>query len=132
MLAFNCKLLFYCKEIKELKDFSDIQEIIIYGILEPKFATIEQFVEHAAQNRETEEIELFKAEKEGLGFSVVGLRSENRGDLGIFVQDIKPGGVADRHGGLKERDQILVIDGQPLAPNISHQDAIGILQQVKG
>lgn len=93
---------------------------------------IDEFVKQAAQGRETEAISLIKSENEGLGFSVVGLRSEHRGDLGIFVQDIKPGGVADRDGRLKESDQILVINGQPLAPNISHQQAIGILQRVTG
>lgn len=93
---------------------------------------IEGFVDEAAQGRETELIKLTKSENEGLGFSVVGLRSEHRGDLGIFVQDIKPGGVADRDGRLKESDQILVINNQALAPNISHQQAIGILQRVTG
>nr|XP_039268480.1 multiple PDZ domain protein-like [Styela clava] len=93
---------------------------------------VAEFLDQAAQGRETELIELVKSENEGLGFSVVGLRSEHRGDLGIFVQDIKPGGVADRDGRLKESDQILVINNQPLAPNISHQQAIGILQRVTG
>lgn len=93
---------------------------------------IDEFIKQAAQGRETEAISLIKSANEGLGFSVVGLRSEHRGDLGIFVQDIKPGGVADRDGRLKESDQILVINGQPLAPNISHQQAIGILQRVIG
>jgi len=46
----------------------------------------DDFIESAAQGRETDVIELFKSPTEGLGFSVVGLRSANRGDLGIFVQ----------------------------------------------
>ncbi|XP_078485360.1 multiple PDZ domain protein [Ciona intestinalis] len=93
---------------------------------------LEEFIESAAQGRETEMIEIFKSENEGLGFSVVGLKSEHRGDLGIFVQDIRSGGVADRDGRLKESDQILVINNQPLTQTISHQQAIGILQKVKG
>ena len=47
---------------------------------------LEEFIENAAQGRETDCIEIFKSQTEGLGFSVVGLRSEHRGDLGIFVQ----------------------------------------------
>ena len=35
-----------------------------------------------------------------------------------------------RQGGLRERDQILAIDGQPL--DISHQEAIKILQSAGG
>lgn len=31
----------------------------------------------------------------GLGFGIVGLRTDQR-ELGVFVQDIQPGGVADR------------------------------------
>ena len=41
-----------------------------------------------ASGRLIEEIDLFKYPNESLGFSVVGLRSEHRGDLGIFVQVI--------------------------------------------
>lgn len=39
-------------------------------------------------------VELEKPESEGLGFSVVGLKSENHGELGIFIQEIQPGSVA--------------------------------------
>lgn len=43
-------------------------------------------------------MELVKPLSGGLGFSVVGLRSENRGELGIFVQEIQPGSVAHWYG----------------------------------
>ncbi|XP_078575257.1 multiple PDZ domain protein-like isoform X2 [Branchiostoma floridae x Branchiostoma japonicum] len=89
-------------------------------------------IQAAAQGREVENIKLYKPETGGLGFSVVGLRSENRGELGIFVQDIQPGGVADRDGRLKESDQILAIDHQLLDASISHQEAISILQKAHG
>lgn len=39
-------------------------------------------------------VELQKPASGGLGFSVVGLKSENRGELGIFIQEIQPGSVA--------------------------------------
>jgi hypothetical protein len=37
-----------------------------------------------------------------------------------------------RDGRLAEGDQILAIDGQPLDAAITHQQAIGILQQARG
>ena len=49
-----------------------------------------------AQGRKTEKITLVKGETGSLGFGVIGLKSEHRGELGIFVQDIQPGGVAAR------------------------------------
>ncbi|TMS02131.1 Multiple PDZ domain protein [Larimichthys crocea] len=64
----------------------------------------------------------------GLGFSVVGLKSENRGELGIFIQEIQPGSIAHCDGKLKEADQILAINGQPLDQTVTHQQAIGMLQ----
>ncbi|GFS39236.1 multiple PDZ domain protein [Trichonephila inaurata madagascariensis] len=40
--------------------------------------------------------------------------------------------LSERDGRLQEGDQILAIDGQPLDSNISHQQAISILQQARG
>ncbi|ELV12893.1 Multiple PDZ domain protein [Tupaia chinensis] len=83
------------------------------------------------QGRHVEIFELLKPACGGLGFSVVGLRSENRGELGIFVQEIQEGSVAHRDGRLKETDQILAINGQALDQTITHQQAISILQKAK-
>ncbi|XP_067937557.1 multiple PDZ domain protein-like isoform X2 [Watersipora subatra] len=85
-----------------------------------------------AQGRKVETIQLYKAENTSLGFSVVGLRSEHRGELGIFVQQVQSSGVAAQDGRLQEGDQILAIDSQLLDSNISHKQAINILQQAKG
>ena len=49
-----------------------------------------------AQGRDMERIVLSKPEKGGLGFSVVGLKSENKGELGIFIQDVQEDGIAAR------------------------------------
>uniref|UniRef100_A0AAQ6A165 Multiple PDZ domain protein n=1 Tax=Amphiprion ocellaris TaxID=80972 RepID=A0AAQ6A165_AMPOC len=80
------------------------------------------------QGRYVTHVELQKPVSGGLGFSVVGLKSENRGELGIFIQEIQPGSVAHCDGKLKEADQILAINGQPLDQTVTHQQAIGILQ----
>ncbi|XP_052777206.1 multiple PDZ domain protein-like isoform X3 [Mya arenaria] len=86
----------------------------------------QRVIEAAGAGREIETMKLFKPEKQSLGFSVVA----NPGDPAIYVQDIQPGGIAERHGRLRERDQLLAIDGQPL--DVSHQEAIRILQQTGG
>ncbi|XP_040818745.1 multiple PDZ domain protein isoform X9 [Ochotona curzoniae] len=91
----------------------------------------EQLIKNMAQGRHVEVFELLKPACGGLGFSVVGLRSENRGELGIFVQEIQEGSVAHRDGRLKETDQILAINGQALDQTITHQQAISILQKAK-
>ncbi|NXC40622.1 MPDZ protein, partial [Penelope pileata] len=91
----------------------------------------EQLIRSMSQGRPVETIELVKPMSGGLGFSVVGLKSENRGELGIFVQEIQEGSVAHRDGKLKEADQILAINGQALDQTITHQQAISILQKAK-
>ncbi|XP_054034902.1 multiple PDZ domain protein [Dryobates pubescens] len=91
----------------------------------------EQLIKNMSQGRLVETIDLIKPSSGGLGFSVVGLKSENRGELGIFVQEIQEGSVAHRDGKLKEADQILAINGQALDQTITHQQAISILQKAK-
>ncbi|XP_030422596.1 multiple PDZ domain protein isoform X8 [Gopherus evgoodei] len=92
---------------------------------------LEQLIRTMSQGRLIETLELVKPPSGGLGFSVVGLKSENRGELGIFVQEIQEGSVAYRDGRLKEADQILAINGQALDQTITHQQAISILQKAK-
>ncbi|XP_074850996.1 multiple PDZ domain protein isoform X3 [Carettochelys insculpta] len=92
---------------------------------------LEQLIRSMSQGRLVETLELVKPPSGGLGFSVVGLKSENRGELGIFVQEIQEGSVAHRDGRLKEADQILAINGQALDQTITHQEAISILQKAK-
>ncbi|XP_043953560.1 multiple PDZ domain protein isoform X7 [Gambusia affinis] len=88
----------------------------------------EGIIHSMAQGRYVTHVELQKPASGGLGFSVVGLKSENRGELGIFIQEIQSGSVAYCDGKLKEADQILAINGQPLDHTVTHQQAISILQ----
>ncbi|XP_040613172.1 multiple PDZ domain protein isoform X18 [Mesocricetus auratus] len=97
----------------------------------PTSDELDQLIRNMAQGRHVEIFELLKPPCGGLGFSVVGLRSENRGELGIFVQEIQEGSVTHRDGRLKETDQILAINGQVLDQTITHQQAISILQKAK-
>lgn len=45
---------------------------------------------------------------EGLGFNVMGGKEQNSP---IYISRIIPGGVAERHGGLKRGDQLLSVNG---------------------
>lgn len=49
-----------------------------------------------AQGRDMERIVLSKPENGGLGFSVIGLKSKNKGELGIFIQNVQEDGIAAR------------------------------------
>ncbi|KAL6466625.1 hypothetical protein MHYP_G00244290 [Metynnis hypsauchen] len=89
----------------------------------------ERIIRAMAQGRYIAHIELTKPVSGGLGFSVVGLRNENQGELGIFIQEIQTGSVAYCDGNLKEGDQILAINGQPLDQNVTHQQAVALLQR---
>lgn len=78
---------------------NDNRDQVITELKKSKFGDSEDFqkgIETLAQGREIETVKLMKPEQGGLGFSVVGLKSENRGELGIFIQEIQPDGVAGR------------------------------------
>ncbi|XP_067893283.1 inaD-like protein isoform X3 [Heterodontus francisci] len=92
----------------------------------------DKIIQILAQGRQVEYIELNKPAMGGLGFSVVGLKNDNMGELGIFIREIQKDSIADRDGRLQEQDQILALNRTPLDENISHQEAIALLQQTKG
>ncbi|XP_070948353.1 inaD-like protein isoform X5 [Macaca nemestrina] len=89
-------------------------------------------IQQMAQGRQIEYIDIERPSSGGLGFSVVALRSQNMGNVDIFVKDVQPGSVADRDQRLKENDQILAVNHTPLDQNVSHQQAIALLQQTTG
>ncbi|XP_050608868.1 inaD-like protein isoform X3 [Macaca thibetana thibetana] len=89
-------------------------------------------IQQMAQGRQIEYIDIERPSSGGLGFSVVALRSQNMGNVDIFVKDVQPGSVADRDQRLKENDQILAVNHIPLDQNVSHQQAIALLQQTTG
>nr|XP_012235095.1 PREDICTED: uncharacterized protein LOC105679582 isoform X2 [Linepithema humile] len=102
-------------------------------ITTPTYAKeFKKVIEAAAKGRQVFTVQLYKPEGTSLGFSVVGLRDKDKGELGIFLQEIQPKGIAGSDGRLLEGDQILAIDGQPLDSNISHEQAISILQKARG
>nr|XP_046917644.1 multiple PDZ domain protein-like isoform X1 [Dermatophagoides farinae] len=56
----------------------------------------------------------------------------NNKKLGIYIQEIHENGIAARSGLLKPLDQILAIDRHLFTNDLSHEDAINILQSAKG
>ncbi|XP_029803681.1 inaD-like protein isoform X2 [Suricata suricatta] len=89
-------------------------------------------IQQMAQGRQIEYIDIERPSSGGLGFSVVALRSQNLGEVDIFVKEVQPGSIADRDQRLRENDQILAISHTPLGQNVSHQQAIALLQQTTG
>lgn len=72
-------------------------------------------------------VELPKTE-EGLGFNVMGGKEQNSP---IYISRIIPGGVANRHGGLKRGDQLLSVNGTS-AENEHHEKAVELLKSAQG
>nr|CAG4646615.1 EOG090X0ESN [Macrothrix elegans] len=72
-------------------------------------------------------VELPKTE-EGLGFNVMGGREQNSP---IYISRIIPGGVADRHGGLKRGDQLLSVNGVSVEGE-NHEKAVELLKAAQG
>ncbi|KAM3619195.1 uncharacterized protein V6R79_004419 [Siganus canaliculatus] len=95
----------------------------------PSSDLLQKWILTAANGRDTELVSLTRPLSGGLGFSVVGLNPAGSSSQGVFVKHVQPGGVAHRDGRLQERDQILVINGSPLEPGISQQQALALLQQ---
>ena len=73
-------------------------------------------------------VQLQKGDR-GLGFSITRPRAQNK-EGKIFIQDIQPGGVAER-GGLQKGDQLLSINGQNLR-GLKLPTAVALLQQAHG
>ncbi|EZA62055.1 Patj-like protein [Ooceraea biroi] len=64
-------------------------------ITTPTYAKeFKKVIEAAARGRQIFTVQLYKPEGTSLGFSVVGLRSKDKGELGIFLQEIQPNGIA--------------------------------------
>ena len=78
-------------ELKHPVDFMEHEKIAA------RQDSIEELLKQGAHSRRVELVELYKVEGGSLGFGVVGLRSDLRGELGIFVQEIQPGGLADKY-----------------------------------
>ncbi|XP_025930240.1 inaD-like protein isoform X4 [Apteryx rowi] len=89
-------------------------------------------IQQMAKGRQIESIKIEKPSVGGLGFSVVAHKNHSLGEVGIFVKEVQPGGIADRDQRLKENDHILAINCTPLDQNVSHQHAIALLQQSTG
>ncbi|KAI5093823.1 protein lin-7-like A isoform X1 [Silurus meridionalis] len=72
-------------------------------------------------------VELPKTD-EGLGFNVMGGKEQNSP---IYISRIIPGGVAERHGGLKRGDQLLSVNGVSVEGE-HHEKAVELLKAAEG
>lgn len=62
----------------------------------------------------------------GFGFNVMSYDGS-----GVFISRIAPGGVADKHGGLRRGDQLITINGISVV-NEDHRKAVELLKAAKG
>ncbi|KAL1023163.1 hypothetical protein UPYG_G00037170 [Umbra pygmaea] len=102
---------------------------VLSSVGSPSPDQFQRWLQTAAKGRLTERVSLTKPLSGGLGFSVVGLRSEGTSGHGVFIRQVQPGSIAHRDGRMQENDQILVINGTPLDQSVSQQQAIALLQQ---
>lgn len=65
-------------------------------------------------------------EDEGLGFNVMSFDGS-----AVFISHITPGGVADKHGGVRRGDQLMSINGISLK-DTDHIKAVELLKTSKG
>lgn len=72
-------------------------------------------------------IELPKTDQ-GLGFNVMGGKEQNSP---IYISRIIPGGVADRHGGLRRGDQLIAVNGVNVESEC-HERAVDLLKSAQG
>ncbi|XP_032500894.1 protein lin-7 homolog A isoform X2 [Phocoena sinus] len=72
-------------------------------------------------------VELPKTD-EGLGFNVMGGKEQNSP---IYISRIIPGGVAERHGGLKRGDQLLSVNGVISWSGNSQHVGVGVCEGVE-
>ncbi|XP_030330707.1 protein lin-7 homolog B isoform X2 [Strigops habroptila] len=116
----------FCCAIRELYDTLDIAgspEIRAHATAKATVAAFAASEGHAHPRV----VELPKTE-EGLGFNIMGGKEQNSP---IYISRVIPGGVADRHGGLKRGDQLLSVNGVSVEGE-QHERAVELLKAAQG
>lgn len=109
----------YCKSTRKIILLFRLDDILVYQYFSVMFhihwhfelfysyqATVAAFAASEGHSH-PRVVELPKTD-EGLGFNVMGGKEQNSP---IYISRIIPGGVAERHGGLKRGDQLLSVNG---------------------
>lgn len=77
------------------------------GIDEPNVEDFEDMIVRMADGRDIVHVSLFKPEDASLGFSVVGLQKDEDNILGIFVEAVQRGSIADKYASLYNVTNVL-------------------------
>ncbi|KAG8137927.1 hypothetical protein E2320_003858 [Naja naja] len=136
----------FCTAIKEIAQIINLLFIILFVYLQvyqymhetinvsgcPEFraratakATVAAFAASEGHSH-PRVVELPKTD-EGLGFNVMGGKEQNSP---IYISRIIPGGVAEKHGGLKRGDQLLSVNGVSVEGE-HHEKAVELLKAAK-
>ncbi|CAO2581595.1 Protein lin-7 homolog A [Lemmus lemmus] len=119
----------FCTAIREV-GYRFLTTTLISPVLLPKDhlffqATVAAFAASEGHSH-PRVVELPKTD-EGLGFNVMGGKEQNSP---IYISRIIPGGVAERHGGLKRGDQLLSVNGVSVEGE-HHEKAVELLKAAK-
>ncbi|MFT7799368.1 protein lin-7 homolog A [Arapaima gigas] len=119
----------FCTAIREVYQYMH-ETITVNGCLEYQAratakATVAAFAASEGHSH-PRVVELPKTD-EGLGFNVMGGKEQNSP---IYISRIIPGGVAERHGGLKRGDQLLSVNGVSVEGE-HHERAVELLKAAK-
>ena len=76
---------------------------------------------------EIKTVVLIKTQGKSLGFTVCGGIESRRGDLGIYIKTVTPGGLAAQDGRMREGDELLEVNGRSFA-QCTHEQAASIIK----
>uniref|UniRef100_A0A2R8M7B7 Protein lin-7 homolog B n=1 Tax=Callithrix jacchus TaxID=9483 RepID=A0A2R8M7B7_CALJA len=116
----------FCSAIREVRAFMPTLEGSHLQLLSLSQATVAAFTASEG-HAHPRVVELPKTD-EGLGFNIMGGKEQNSP---IYISRVIPGGVADRHGGLKRGDQLLSVNGVSVEGE-QHEKAVELLKAAQG
>ncbi len=71
---------------------------------------------------------IVKAPTESFGLSIAGGRGSQRGDIPLYVTNLRPEGPADRCGAIRKGDVVLAVNEKSLI-GLTHQEAVRCLKE---
>lgn len=119
------------KELNELKRSEKITGMKKFHVVKKRNSNATLYARRATSlPMDLLTISLQKGTTKKLGFTIVGGSDSNKGNMGIFVKDIMPGGQAADDGTLRVGDEIRAINGIPME-GMTHGKALQTFKAAK-